>query len=334
MQPAWERQQKPAGILGKLEPITGTQRGSSALPLVSVLIASRDRPKLLLQCLDSVLSQHYPRFEIVVFDDASRQNLAETLPGRFMQAPIRWIRSEQRLGVAGSRNHLVQDAAGEILVFLDDDAALENSLALQTAAHYFATIPKLGTLAFKIIAFVNGRTSLQVPFSRRWLKKFPSVTDNTTQVSYYLGAGHAMRKDVFRHCGLYQQDLFYGDEELDHAYRQIKAGFLLVYAPEIVVRHCPASSVVLPDGNGRNRIYYLIRNRVWNGYKHVPFPYVVSYLGAWILYFLALGLREGCVVESLRGVCAGINALRNLPRKKLDKEAVAYLKANYGRLWY
>ena len=334
MQLGGERRQGPEGILGRLEPVTGTQTASSALPLVSVLIASRDRPKLLLQCLDSVLTQHYPRFEIVVFDDASRQNLAATLAGRFGQAPIRWIRSEQRLGVAGSRNHLIQDAAGEILLFLDDDAALENSLALQTATHYFATIPKLGTLAFKIIGSVNGQPNLQVPFSRRWLKKFPSLAENTTRVSYYIGAGHAMRKDVFRHCGLYQQDLFYGDEELDHAYRQIKAGFLLVYAPEIVVRHCPASSVLLPDGNRGNRIYYLIRNRVWNGYKHVPFPYVVSYLGVWILYFLVLGLREGCLSESLRGTYAGITAFRNLPRKQLGKEAVAYLKANYGRLWY
>ena len=316
--------------------MTSAQEGSapSALPFVSVLIASRDRPELLSHCLASVLPQHYPRFEIVVLDDASRQNLADMLASRFGEAPIRWTRSEQRLGVAGSRNHLIQHAAGEILVFLDDDAALENALALQVAAAYFANVPTLGTLAFKIIVTVNGRTSLQVPFSRQWLKRLPCLIDNTAQVSYYIGAGHAMRKDVFQRCGLYQQDLFYGDEELDHAYRQIEAGFSLAYAPEIVVRHYPASSSVQPDAEGRNRIYYLVRNRIWNGYKHVPFPYVVSYLGAWILYFLALGLREGCVGESLRGTYAGITALRNLPRKQLDKEAVAYLKANYGRLWY
>ena len=333
---AWVPQQPPAGTTKKMDHMTGAQAGGapSALPLVSVLIASRDRPELLLQCLASVLAQQYPRFEIVVFDDASRQNLADRLAGRFGQAPILWTRSEQRLGVTGSRNHLIQDAAGEILVFLDDDAALEDPLALQSVARYFATIPKLGTLAFKIIVSVNGRTSLQVPFSRRWLKKIPSLTERTTQVAYYLGAGHAMRKEVFQRCGLYQQDLVYGDEELDHAYRQIEAGFSLVYAPEIVVRHCPASSLVRLDGEGGYRIYCLVRNRIWNGYKHIPFPYVVSYLGTWILYFLALGLREGCVGEALRGIFAGIAAFRNLPRRHLDKEAVAYLKRNYGRLWY
>jgi len=38
--------------------------------------------------------------------------------------------------------------------------------------------------------------------------------------------------------------------------------------------------------------------------------------------------------DSLSGAVAGITALRSLPRKRLDAEAVAYLKANYGRLWY
>jgi len=289
---------------------------------------------LLSQCLASVLAQQYPRFEIVVLDDASPRNLADTLATCLGKAPIRWTRSEQRLGVAGSRNRLVQDAAGEILVFLDDDATLENPLALRAIAAYFANIAKLGTLAFKIIVSVNGRGDLQVPFSRRWRRKTPSLTESTRQVSYFIGAGHAMRKEVFQRCGLYQQDLVYGDEELDHAYRQIEAGFSLAYAPEIVVRHCPASSAGQPDADGRNRIYYLVRNRIWNGYKHVPFPYVVSYLGTWILYFLALGLHEGCVGESLRGTYAGITAFTNLPRRPLNKEAVAYLKANYGRLWY
>jgi hypothetical protein len=36
----------------------------------------------------------------------------------------------------------------------------------------------------------------------------------------------------------------------------------------------------------------------------------------------------------LRGICAGIRGLRRLPRTPLDEQAVAYLKENWGRLWY
>jgi len=316
--------------------MNGAQDGSapSALPPLSVLIASRDRPELLSQCLASVLAQQYPRFEIVVLDDASPQNLADTLATCFGKAPIRWTRSEQRLGVAGSRNRLIQDAAGEILVFLDDDTTLENPLALRAIAAYFANIPKLGTLAFKIVVSVNGQRDLQVPFSRRWRRKTPSLTESIRQVSYYIGAGHAMRKEVFRRCGPYEQDLVYGDEELDHAYRQIEAGFSLLYTPDVVVHHFPAESLLQTDGDGRSRLYYLLRNRIWNGYRHLPLPYVAFYLGFWTLYFLAVALREGSLGEFLRGAYSGFAAFRNLSRGCLDAVALAYLKANYGRLWY
>lgn len=305
-----------------------------ALPLVSVLIATRDRPKPLARCLESVLAQQYPQIEIVVLDDASRQGIAGTLVGRFGRALIRWIRSEQRLGVAGARNRLVQEASGEILVFLDDDGAFDSPEALRTVASYFAKMPNVGTLAFKIIASVNGQADLRVPFSRRWRKKNPLLTEDTRLVSYYVGAGHAIRKEAFRRCGLYQQDLVYGDEELDHAYRQVGAGFSLVYAPDVRVYHFPAGSLVQSDRDGRNELYYLVRNRIWNAYKHIPLPYLVSYLGGWTLYFLAVGVRQGCLGEALRGAYSGFAGFRSLPRKPLGTVAVAYLKANYGRLWY
>ena len=303
-------------------------------PLVSVLIATRDRPELLSRCLESVLAQQYPRIDIVVLDDASRQDVAGALAGRFGRAPVRWTRSEQRLGVAGARNRLVQEAAAEILVFLDDDAALDNPKALHAVVSYFATMPELGTLAFKIIVSVNRQTGLQVPFSRRWLKKNPLLTEDSRPVSYYVGAGHAIRKQVFRRCGPYQPDMVYGDEELDHAYRQVEAGFTLVYTPDVLVYHFPAVSLVQSDRDGRSKLYYLVRNRIWNGYKHIPLPYLVSYLGVWTLYFLAVGLREGCLGEFLRGAYRGFAAFRSLPRKCLGTVAVAYLKTNYGRLWY
>jgi GT2 family glycosyltransferase len=316
--------------------ITVASAGSTppALPLVSVLIATRDRPELLSRCLESVLAQQYPHIDVVVLDDASRQNIAGGLAGRFGRAPVRWDRSEQRLGVAGARNRLVQEAAGEILVFLDDDAALESRKALHTVAGYFAKIANLGTLAFKIIVSVNGQAGLQVPFSRRWCRKNPKLAEGSRPVSYYVGAGHAIRKEAFRRCGLYQEDMVYGDEELDHAYRQIEAGFSLVYAPDVLVYHFPAVSLVQSDRDGRSKLYYLVRNRIWNGYKHIPLPYLVSYLGVWTLYFLTVGLREGSLGEFLRGAYTGFAAFRSLPRKCLGAVAVAYLKANYGRLWY
>ena len=42
-------------------------------PLVSVLIGTRNRPQPLLRCLNSILSQNYPKLEVLVLDDCSQE---------------------------------------------------------------------------------------------------------------------------------------------------------------------------------------------------------------------------------------------------------------------
>jgi len=304
----------------------------SPLPLISVLVATRDRPEALTKCIRSVLAQNYPRLEVLVLDDASGKSMEGMLAGHFALAPIRWMRAAERLGVAGARNQLIQATAGEILLFLDDDATLKGPESLHAVSHYFVEMPDLGTLAFRIV--LAGDAGLQVPFPRRSLKRNSSLIEARRLVSYYLGAGHAIRREAFERCGLYQSDLVYGDEELDHAYRQIEAGFSLAYAPEILVHHAPSILPGQVNGNGREKLYHLVRNRIWNGYKHLPIPYLLSYLGVWTVYFLAAGVRRGSVGSSLRGIYSGFKGLHRQHRKCLSPAALQYLRTNYGRLWY
>ena len=41
----------------------------------------------------------------------------------------------------------------------------------------------------------------------------------------FQGNGFAIRRATFERCGLMADDFFYGLEEIDYAYRVIKAGF-------------------------------------------------------------------------------------------------------------
>jgi GT2 family glycosyltransferase len=303
-------------------------------PTVSVLIGSRNRPQALARCLRSVLELSYPRKEVVVLDDASTMNLAEACAAESRGATIRWLRSETRLGVAGGRNLLISKASGDIVVFIDDDAVFEDAGALDGVVRHFSANPSLGTVAFKIVVLENGRLDLKVPFSRRARKKNPRLSEEPTLVSYYLGGGHAIRKEVFSRCGLYQEDLIFGGEELDLAYRQVQQGYKLLYAPEILVHHFPEKPVIQAGGEARSELYYTLRNRIWLAYKYLPMPYLATYVGVWTLYFLAVALRQGRVGEFVRGVGVGFASLNGLPRVRLNREALRYLRMNHGRLWY
>ena len=89
-------------------------------PLVSVVIATRDRPQMLREAVASVLAQDYegPVEVVVVFDQAEPDtSLAEERGSR----TVRVVTNVRSPGLAGARNSGVTAARGEYVAFCDDD---------------------------------------------------------------------------------------------------------------------------------------------------------------------------------------------------------------------
>ena len=214
-------------------------------PAVSVLIGTRNRREHLLRCLTSVTTQTFTDLEILVLDDCSSHlDVQEHVARHVSDDRIRCYRSERQLGVAGGRNLLMRQARGDILVVLDDDAMLESPDGLNCVVDAFATRPDVGAVAFRIVTHHGGREVPGVPFSRRRLKQDATLIGRSGLVSYYLGAGHALRKRVLAASGLYQDDFVFYEEELDLSYRLVRLGTAMLYRPDIVVHHYPGPSVL------------------------------------------------------------------------------------------
>jgi GT2 family glycosyltransferase len=306
-------------------------------PFVSVLIGTRDRPEPLLRCLKSVLGQDFDDFEVLVFDDASQEHdIIGLLKETISDQRLRCFHSEHSLGITGGRNLLMRQARGEIFIGLDDDAAFAGEKAIRSTVNHFLKAPDVGILAFKIIRHKGGDVDLQIPFSQRCRKKWPQLHEESRLVSHYIGAGHALRREIIERCGLYQEEFLFGEEELELSYRVIQAGFEILYTPLSVVLHYPRASVL---GNvlGKRPVTELqlhTRNRIWLAYKYLPFPYLPVYLLVWVSHWGVRAVKSRQVGAFIRGIWAGIRGLRELPRTPLDKHAVRYLKNNWGRLWY
>jgi glycosyltransferase involved in cell wall biosynthesis len=88
-------------------------------PLVSVILPTRDRADLLRRAIGSVLAQSYPRWELVVVDDGSEDDTPRFLAS-LTERRVRSLRTEG-VGVGAARNRGLEAAAGEIIVYLDDD---------------------------------------------------------------------------------------------------------------------------------------------------------------------------------------------------------------------
>jgi glycosyltransferase involved in cell wall biosynthesis len=98
---------------------------STALPEISVVVPTRDRPAALDACLAALDAQTVSgRLEVVVVDDGSRDPDAV---GRVVaRHPVaRLIRHEPAAGPAAARNTGVKAARGTILCLTDDDCVPE-----------------------------------------------------------------------------------------------------------------------------------------------------------------------------------------------------------------
>jgi glycosyltransferase involved in cell wall biosynthesis len=93
--------------------------------LVSVVIPCFNQAHFLGEAIESVLSQSYSHFEIVVVDDGSTDNTSE-VAGRY--PGVHCVRQENQ-GLAGARNSGLYESKGSYLVFLDaDDRLLPDAL--------------------------------------------------------------------------------------------------------------------------------------------------------------------------------------------------------------
>ncbi len=91
-------------------------------PLVSFIIPTYNRAEMLCQAVDSVLAQTYPNLEILIIDDCSPDDTRDVIAQRYNQYPqVKYFRNEKNLHAGRSRRRGFQLAAGEYMVFLDDD---------------------------------------------------------------------------------------------------------------------------------------------------------------------------------------------------------------------
>lgn len=300
---------------------------------ISVLIGSRDRPKMLHRCVRSVLRQEHEDFEVRVLDDGSEQDLCEGLRTSFPDDRLHCHRSDEALGVPGGRNELASHAQGEVLCFIDDDARFADRRALAKTAEAFRSLPQAGSLAFKITDYLPGGARLATPYhAATTLRRRPELAHQPAKVSHFLGRGHAVRRVAFEQCSGFDETLHFGGEERDLAYRLIEAGYSVQYVPSVHVEHWPAPSPI--DANGGGKIYYFTRNRLRVTYRHIPWPYLAVHAGLWIARYGAMACRQRQVKEFVRGVIDGMKDMGTTRRTPVSKAAVRYLKANYGQLWY
>jgi glycosyltransferase involved in cell wall biosynthesis/GT2 family glycosyltransferase len=189
-------------------------------PLISVVIPTKDRPDLLRRCLRAVLDQQTDvRFEVIVVNDAGCEvdSVVESDPR------LTFVRAQGR-GPATARNAGIARAAGEIVLFTDDDAVPQPGW-LQAAAAALERSPN--------VLGVVGRVE-SPPFDPLYEH---SVAGDS--LGNFLTCNVAYRLAVLKQLGGFDTGFPYpAAEDRDLGYRAQEIGDL-VYEPEMIVLHPP-----------------------------------------------------------------------------------------------
>ena len=97
-------------------------------PLVSVVIPCYNCAGKIWRALNSILIQNYPQLEIIIVDDGSDENIADTIDSFNTSFSIIYLKQENK-GAAAARNLALRNSSGKYICFLDsDDYLLPNSI--------------------------------------------------------------------------------------------------------------------------------------------------------------------------------------------------------------
>ncbi len=129
------------------------------MPKVSVLTPVYKTPEAYLRAaVESILAQSFTDFEFIVLDDCPEDTAAEAVIRSYDDTRLRYCRNEKNLGIAGSRNKLIDMAGGEYLAIFDhDDVSVPERLEKEAA--YLDTHQKCGCVSgwFELMCRHKGR---------------------------------------------------------------------------------------------------------------------------------------------------------------------------------
>lgn len=90
--------------------------------LISVVMPNYNGHRFVEQAIDSVLSQTYQNFELLIVDDCSKDDSLQLIKRKAQSdSRIRVIALEKNAGVANARNVGIREAKGKYIALLDND---------------------------------------------------------------------------------------------------------------------------------------------------------------------------------------------------------------------
>jgi GT2 family glycosyltransferase len=317
-------------------------------PSVCVTIVTYNSQKYIQACLESVFSQNYWPLEVVIVDNASRDNTLALL--HRCAGPARVVRNEHNLGFAAAQNQAIALSRSDWVLVLNPDVLLQPGF-IERLVEAGQADRRIGTVCGKLLgigrdfqppseAHIDSAGIYFTPAMRHFDRGWGEPDDGRFgEPEYVFGASAAaalyrrkMIVDLARDDAFFDPDFFAYREDADVAWRAQWLGWRCLYTPEAVAyharsvvagqrRHVPA---VLNMHSVKNRFLMRIKNVSGGIYRRYWLPMTlrdVLVVGGCLLYepsslpaFWRLG---ACLPRALK------KRRRLMARRRASDEAMA-----------
>ncbi len=286
----------------------------SSVPNLSISIVSFNSGEFLLQCLESLESvKNEANLDIWVVDNDSTDGSVEEVKKKF--PGINLIENKENLGFSKANNQALSKIKSEYILILNPDSKIVSG-TLEYMLKFLDQNPDVGAASCKVEkadgtldwASHRGFPTPWASFKYYFLKddslyhlNFQNMA-KPHEVDSIVGAFFLTRKSVLEKVGLFDEQFFMYGEDLDLCYRIKKAGFKVMYVPEVKIIHYKGvSSGIKKDSSAITTATIESKKRSVNAFysamiifykKHLEksYPFFVNwlvYLGINLKWFLA-----------------------------------------------
>jgi GT2 family glycosyltransferase len=210
---------------------------------ISVVIVTYNSAECITACVQSVLAQTGPSFEVIVVDNASKD---DTL-ARLKDLPVRVIASQENLGFGRGNNLGFASSSGRYICLLNPDAKLVSKKALQDLCFGMDTNGRWGMAGTRICSAdgrLQGLPATEYPGARHVHRDFSKLPGG---IAWIMGASMFIRRGVYEKLGGFDPEFFLYSEETDFCLRMRELGYEIGYISEVAVNHIGGASEDLRD---------------------------------------------------------------------------------------
>jgi len=265
----------------------------NGMPSVAVQILTWNRVDELVPCLDSFAELDYPNYEVIVLDNGSED---ETVPVVKKMYP--WVTLRENganLGFCKGNNvglrYVLERGFDYVLLLNSDTKVLPN--LLRELVGVMEADPTIAIAGAKNLLMENpaytwgkyGRVTwgpMLVKTEGRFQPDW-QLQEPPRDVDWVIANGCMIRRDALQKVGLFDEDFWQCNEDVDWSYRARAAGYRVVYVDRAAIMHKGGSSAELGHKHVFSYGYFIGRNASTFARKHgTPWRTAQLVLTMWI----------------------------------------------------